>query len=273
MLKRTLACAALLALAAAVPARAQDVVRLGNLKFAHYGAISYMKEIAPKFGLKIDERQFAKGADIYPAMAVDQIDIAASGGDGAVAARGNGVKLLVVAGFANGGVRILKRPDLPAKTAADLKGLYSQLMANVKGQDPSSAFLIGGLGAYDAGAVNDVYDASFGQNTGYTADCLNAKFAGGISGVQGVVNTLVTLRKTTGSWVFMQQLGVRSSTDPDDSLKAQAFQYAASKKVGWAYWERRDSTDPTDYGAYYQDGSNWVQKPGVYAAVTAGFLL
>ncbi|EIR48670.1 hypothetical protein YPPY14_2624, partial [Yersinia pestis PY-14] len=23
-----------------------DVVRLGNLKFAHYGAISYMKEIA-----------------------------------------------------------------------------------------------------------------------------------------------------------------------------------------------------------------------------------
>lgn len=72
------ACAAAVALAA--PACAEDVVRLGNLKFAHYGAISYMKEIAPKYGLKIDERQFAKGADIYPAMAVDQIDIAASGG-------------------------------------------------------------------------------------------------------------------------------------------------------------------------------------------------
>jgi hypothetical protein len=34
---------------------------------------------APKFGLKIDEKVFAKGADIYPAMAVDQIDISASG--------------------------------------------------------------------------------------------------------------------------------------------------------------------------------------------------
>ncbi len=55
-------------------------------------------------------------------MAVDQIDIAASGADGAVAARGNGVKLLVVAGFANGGVRILGRPDLGAKTLADVKG-------------------------------------------------------------------------------------------------------------------------------------------------------
>jgi NitT/TauT family transport system substrate-binding protein len=46
---------------------AQDVVRLGNLKFAHYGAVSYMKELAPKYKLKIDERMFAKGIDINPA--------------------------------------------------------------------------------------------------------------------------------------------------------------------------------------------------------------
>ncbi len=39
--------AALLILAAvsATAARADDVVRLGNLKFAHYGAVSYMKEL------------------------------------------------------------------------------------------------------------------------------------------------------------------------------------------------------------------------------------
>ena len=127
--RKALACAALFALAA-TQAQAQDVVRLGNLKFAHYGAISYLKELAPKFGLKIDERVFAKGADIYPAMAVDQIDISASGGDGAVAARGNGVKIYVVAGFANGGVRILKRPDLPATTLAEVKGLK---VATVRG--------------------------------------------------------------------------------------------------------------------------------------------
>ncbi len=122
LMRATAACAALLALAVTTSARAEDLVRLGNLKFAHYGAISYMKEIAPKYGLKIDERVFPKGADIYPAMAVDQIDISASGGDGAVAARGNGVKLYVVAGFANGGVRILRRPDLEIKSLADLKG-------------------------------------------------------------------------------------------------------------------------------------------------------
>ena len=45
-----------LAAAAQVPlaAQADDLVRLGNLKFAHYGAVSYMKEIGPKYGLKVD---------------------------------------------------------------------------------------------------------------------------------------------------------------------------------------------------------------------------
>ena len=37
-------------------AQAADIVRLGNLKFAHYGAVSYMKEICPKYGIKVEER-------------------------------------------------------------------------------------------------------------------------------------------------------------------------------------------------------------------------
>jgi hypothetical protein len=36
--------------------RRQEVVRLGNLKFAHYGAVSYIKEIAPKCGIKVEEK-------------------------------------------------------------------------------------------------------------------------------------------------------------------------------------------------------------------------
>ncbi len=101
---------------------AQEVVRLGNLKFAHYGAVSYMKELAPKYGLKIEENMFAKGADIYPAVAAGAIDIAASAVDGAIAARGNGVPLVVVAGFSNGGARIVVKPGSTIKTVADLKG-------------------------------------------------------------------------------------------------------------------------------------------------------
>lgn len=99
-----------------------DVVRLGNLKFAHYGAVSYMKEIAPKYGLKIEERIFGKGLDIVPAIVSGNIDIAASALDAAIAGRAAGAPVYVVAGFAKGGVRILSRADLNIRSIAELKG-------------------------------------------------------------------------------------------------------------------------------------------------------
>jgi NitT/TauT family transport system substrate-binding protein len=109
---------------AAVTAQAAepDVVRLGNLKFAHYGAVSYMKEIAGKYNLKIEEHLFAKGLDIIPGILAGEIDIAASALDAAVAGRAGGAPIYVVAGFARGGARVVARPDLPIKGIADLKG-------------------------------------------------------------------------------------------------------------------------------------------------------
>ena len=101
---------------------AEDVVRLGNLKFAHYGAVSYMKEIAPKYNLRIEERVFAKGLDILPATIAGEVDIGASALDAAIAGRAKGVPIYVVAGFAKGGARIVARPDLKIKSVADLKG-------------------------------------------------------------------------------------------------------------------------------------------------------
>ena len=102
--------------------QAADVVRLGNLKFAHYGAVSYMKEIAPKYGLRIEEKIFAKGIDIVPAILSGDIDIAASALDAAIAGRAAGAKVFVVAGFSKGGVRIVGRPDLNIRSIKQLKG-------------------------------------------------------------------------------------------------------------------------------------------------------
>jgi NitT/TauT family transport system substrate-binding protein len=101
---------------------AQDVVRLGNLKFAHYGAVSYMKELAPKYHLKIDERMFAKGIDINPAIVAGEIDASAAALDAAIAGRAAGVPIYVVAGFARGGARLVVRPDAGIKSLKDLKG-------------------------------------------------------------------------------------------------------------------------------------------------------
>ena len=120
-MKRTLSAAVFFMLFAGA-ANAADVVRLGNLKFAHYGAVWYMKEIAPKYGLTIEEKVFAKGLDIIPAILAGEIDIAASALDAAIAGRAAGAPIYVVAGFAKGGVRIVGRSDLNLKTVGDLKG-------------------------------------------------------------------------------------------------------------------------------------------------------
>lgn len=107
---------------ASAAVHAEDVVRLGNLKFAHFGAVSYMKEIAPKYGVKIEERMFAKGVDIMPAIVSGEIDISASGSDAAITARAGGVPIYVVAGFSQGGARIVAAPELNAHKVPDLKG-------------------------------------------------------------------------------------------------------------------------------------------------------
>ncbi len=117
-----IAAAALAAALASTTATAADLVRLGNLKFAHYGAVSYMKEIAGKYDLKIEERVFPKGIDILPAIVAGEIDVAASAVDAAIAGRASGVPIYAVAGFAKGGARIVAKPNAGIKTIGDLKG-------------------------------------------------------------------------------------------------------------------------------------------------------
>lgn len=112
----------LILLAMALSAHAEDVVRLGNLKFAHYGAVSYMKEVCGKQGIKLEERMFAKGPEILPAIVAGEIDIAALASDGAISGRANGVPIYTVAGFAKGGARIVAQADSGIKTLKDLKG-------------------------------------------------------------------------------------------------------------------------------------------------------
>jgi NitT/TauT family transport system substrate-binding protein len=112
----------LLCLALASAARAQERVRLGNLKFAHYGAVSYTRELGPRCGLTVEERVFPKGPDVMQAIVAGELDVGATASEAAINARAAGVPIVIVAGFAKGGARLVVRPDLPAKRVEDLKG-------------------------------------------------------------------------------------------------------------------------------------------------------
>ena len=106
----------------ASPSQAQDVVRLGNLKLAHYGAVSYMKDYCSKYNLKVEERIFLKGTDMLPAIISGDIDLAAFGSEAAVSGRSNGVPIYALAGFSTGGARIVAGIDSGIKSMKDLKG-------------------------------------------------------------------------------------------------------------------------------------------------------
>jgi len=118
---RHAALAAMLLLAATA-VLAQDVVRLGNLKFAHYGAVSYIKEIAPKCGIKVEEHVFAKGLDVMQAIIAGELDVGTTASEAAISGRAGGAPIFVVAGFAKGGARLVGRTGLGLKTVRDLKG-------------------------------------------------------------------------------------------------------------------------------------------------------
>lgn len=103
-------------------AAANDVVRLGNLKLAHFGAVSYIKEIAPSCGIRVEEKMFAKGLDIMQAIIAGELDVGATASEAAIQGRAGGARVVVVAGFARGGARLVARPDLKIANVAQLKG-------------------------------------------------------------------------------------------------------------------------------------------------------
>ena len=116
--------AAVLSATVATPAIAADdnVIRLGNLKFAHYGAVSYIKELNTKCGIKVEEHMFAKGPDVMQAILAGELDVGATASEAAISGRANGAPIYIVAGFAKGGARLVARPDGGIKSIKDLKG-------------------------------------------------------------------------------------------------------------------------------------------------------
>ena len=117
-------------------AQAQETIRLGNLKFAHFGAVSYIKEIAPKCGIKVEEKVFAKGLDVMQAIIAGELDVGATASEAAIAGRAGGAPIVVVAGFASGGARLVARPGLNIK---DDQGLERQEGRRDARRDPGSA--------------------------------------------------------------------------------------------------------------------------------------
>ncbi len=104
------------------PAAAEDLVRLGNVRYVHFGAISYMKELGPKYGLKIEQAYFPKGLDVMAQFRASKLDVGATATDVAIKGWANGSPIYIVAGFGRGAARLVARADAPLASVKALKG-------------------------------------------------------------------------------------------------------------------------------------------------------
>jgi NitT/TauT family transport system substrate-binding protein len=111
-----------LAFLGAASAQAEDVVRLGNIKLAHFGAVPYIKEIAPRCGIRVEEKVFAKGLDVMQAIIAGELDVGATASEAAISGRAGGAPILVVAGFASSGARLVAQPGQNITGVPHLKG-------------------------------------------------------------------------------------------------------------------------------------------------------
>jgi NitT/TauT family transport system substrate-binding protein len=90
--------------------QAQEVVRLGRLPLSQFGAVAYIRDIAPECGIRIEEQVFAHGSEVVAALRAGQLDAGVSTLDAAIAGRAAGAPLFIVAGVARAGTRLLLRP-------------------------------------------------------------------------------------------------------------------------------------------------------------------
>lgn len=145
--RRAAVLAAGMLLASSAAALAADVIRLGNLKLAHFAGVSYIKEIAKDCGIEVDLKIFPKGPDVMQAILAGELDAGATASEAAISARGNGAPIFIVGGFARGGARLVAQPDSGIKSIKDLKGkkvgvtrgsIQSVLLAAELGQNDMS---------------------------------------------------------------------------------------------------------------------------------------
>jgi NitT/TauT family transport system substrate-binding protein len=121
---RTAAVAALVfALMCGAAAHAHERVRLGNLTSVQSGALSYVKEIAARCDIQVEETMFADDAAVMRALAARELDVGASASAiSAIAARAGGTPLYIVAAYARGGVRLFARRGQEVRSWQALKG-------------------------------------------------------------------------------------------------------------------------------------------------------
>lgn len=157
----------------------------------------------------------------------------------------------------------LPEPDPKRTSPADLTAFYDEVMRAIRPQAPGVPFLIGGR-SYGAKAIDTAWnpqwkDVVYTGNLFLYTDDSNAD-ADSIANFRERMQLILDVRRDHNVPVFVQQIGVRSSEDPQRRALNVMLDAMADHRLGYAYWEYRGSYSPGEYGVHYRVGNAWQVK-------------
>lgn len=138
--------------------------------------------------------------------------------------------------------------------------VYRFIIEGVREVDPDTPFLIGPRNAYDSDFLEEIYLPER-TDVGYTANILSGKLTN-TKKRQKAIRDLADFRDRHNVPVYINQLGRRTSADPDLSFMRAALQECNDAGIPFAWWQnRQNSIDPGEYALHYPDGQGgWIDK-------------
>ena len=163
---------------------------------------------------------------------------------------------------------LLVEPNPRNITLGNIRKFYTNLIDELTKIDNKTPFLVGPNNSYEItlsaqaylpGYNNVIYTADLFYNTGSDDPEVN------YNEVVARLSHLTAMRSMYNVPIYIQQVGVKPGTDPDQSIQVGFLKLLDANQVGSAWWEYRGGPSSYDYGIYYQD----VNNPGQYIEHTA----
>jgi hypothetical protein len=168
----------------------------------------------------------------------------------------------------------LPEPNPHGSTGAQIKAFYAEVMGAIREVAPGVPLLIGGR-SYHAQAIDDVFDPGW-KDVVYTGNLfLHAKKNGADDAALAEFRERLKRLTDFGAQhkvpVFVQQVGVRSSEDPDRRALREMMQAMVSSRIGFTYWDYRGAGNPDEYSMLFERGREWVSKREWIDTISAAF--
>lgn len=167
----------------------------------------------------------------------------------------------------------LPEPNPTGTSDNDITAFYDEVMTAIRAVAPRIPFILGPR-SYSIKQVGNAYNANW-SDVVYTGNLFlytSQTQSENIVNLSTRLQYLLDLRASFNAPIFVQQTGVQSGDDPDQTYLNALLSLLNASNVGYTYWEYRDTLNPASYGVIYEDGNGgWITKTAFLDTIASYF--